>query len=731
MGRVSLRNLGLAYLALMALAVVLTSPSSAQEPYLSAEDFPAVTLTATPTVAPLRPAAAIQEEQDPRLGFIPPEADLPPIEVQAPAVLPLAARFDWREAGMVTAVKNQGPCGSCYAFASLGNMESRLLLDGSPAYDFSENYAKECEWFGSSCSGGNYWRVANILTSQGAVLEACDPYVASDVACNDSCPHAATLLDWREFSHETVAPTATIKSYIQTYGPVYTAMNAGHSDTWAAEFDDYDGSYTLYYAGAGSANHAVLIVGWDDSLSHAGGQGAWIVKNSWGTSWGGTCGYGSERGYFTIAYGSAMIGSWASFAQDWKAFDPQDAVLLYDDAGYTNSVGYGVTTAWGFCKYVAEENFTIDRVEFWTADATTDIDVYVYDTFNGVSLSGLLASSLNNSFDLPGYHSIEIPARPHITSGNDVFIALKFTDATYKYPLVFDGTGPRTPLTSYISSNGSMWSEWPQGDLGIRLRVSREISCGVVTAEPVISTIADVPADDGGQVRLSWRRSIYDSEGSSPKIKRYRIWRRVVSEGGPSLLGAAMGGSGGGSGLSTGGPREYGEDSPAWELVGTVRATGSCNYSFDAPTVCDGESCATEFRVVAHTGEVGNHFDSPIASGYSLDNLSGGSEGGPTPIDPDPSVPSATRLLAPRPNPGADAFAITLELAARGWVQVCVFDIMGRRVATLLDGSTAAGAHTLRWDGKIGAGQDAAPGVYFARLVTAVEVQTVKLILVR
>ena len=78
-------------------------------------------------------------------------------------------------------------------------------------------------------------------------------------------------------------------------------MYHGKDDAWYDEFNSYDGSYTLYHPGAEAPAHIVLIVGWDDSLSHAGGTGGWIVKNSWGTQWG-------KEGFFTIAYGSASIG---------------------------------------------------------------------------------------------------------------------------------------------------------------------------------------------------------------------------------------------------------------------------------------------------------------------------------------------------------------------------------------------------------------------------------------
>jgi C1A family cysteine protease len=68
------------------------------------------------------------------------KGDRMPEGVSAAALL---SRWDWREQGVVTSVKNQGACGSCYAFAAIGNIESKMLIDGAGSYDFSENNAKE------------------------------------------------------------------------------------------------------------------------------------------------------------------------------------------------------------------------------------------------------------------------------------------------------------------------------------------------------------------------------------------------------------------------------------------------------------------------------------------------------------------------------------------------------------------------------------------------------------
>jgi C1A family cysteine protease len=683
-----------------------------------------LSLCQTPQTAPLR----LQQPQvlPPGTGFIPPPGDLSHIRApMAEGPLPIASRFDWREAGKVSPVKNQGGCGSCYAFAAMGNFESKLLIDGEALSDLSENNVKECEWWGSSCAGGNYWRVASFLAANGTVLEACDPYVASDVACNSGCPYRKTLLDWRVISGDVVPSVNVLKSYIQNYGPVYTSMYAGLGDAWRTEFNNYDGSYTLYYSGSNPTNHAVLIVGWDDNLTHAGGQGAWIVKNSWGTSWGGPCGFGTEGGYFTIAYGSAQIGAYSSFLYEYENYDPAGALLYYDEAGYAASVGYGTTTAWGMCKFVPEDDVEVGRIEFWTLDATTDVDVFLYGDFSGTAVSNLLASVSNNSYATAGYHSVELSSPVSVESGDDVYAVVKVTDASYNFPLAYDPFGPKASGHCYLSYTGSTYSEWTGGDLGIRLRVAEETSCGEISETPAILSAVDVPGDHGGWVTLSWRRSIHDSEGSPTQIKRYKVWRRR-REVLPTMLVL-------GEGPTVAGPYEHGLSGPAWEVVGTVPATGGCCYQLNCPTYCDSGpagDCWMQFCVTAHSGAIGEHFDSPVDSGYSVDNL------GMLQIpsakklgDRDTESHARTFLEVPQPNPGMSGFKIRFGLAADDWARLEVYDVRGRRVAVCFDAFTLAGSHEVTWDPDSGTGMRLSPGLYFLRLVTTTMVKTAKIMI--
>ena len=122
-----------------------------------------------------------------------------------------------------------------------------MLIDGRaavPEPDYSENHAKECNYFetaniggGTSCDGGHYGLVANLFSKKGTVLESCDPYLAIDVACKGTSPYQETLLDWRKISGDVVPDTNVLKTYIQTYGPVSTSLYSSFPG-----FNTYDGS---------------------------------------------------------------------------------------------------------------------------------------------------------------------------------------------------------------------------------------------------------------------------------------------------------------------------------------------------------------------------------------------------------------------------------------------------------------------------------------------------------
>ena len=466
-------------------------------------------------MAPMRPE--VQVPHPPGTGFIPPPMDLSHLTgQQMPAgrsLEALPAAFDWRDVGgtnYVTPVKDQGSCGSCYAFGALGSFESKLLIDGAGTWDLSENHAKECNWkevnhyqdsLGNdwgSCDGGNSFMIANLYSQTGSVLESCDPYVASDVACNTSCAYQQSVLDFRIISGSSMPSTEVLKQYIYDNGPVITSMYADSSQGFDGT---YDGSYTFNYNTEGDAtNHLVLIVGWSDELPHVPEEeegtlaDGWIVKNSWGTGWG-------DSGYFYVTYGAANIGYNSTFFHDWQPYEGDGELWFYDEDGWNGSLGQsGGTnpTAWILAKYIPDNNTNVTRVEFWATDVTTDVDVYLYDDF-GSEPGTLLTSKLNSSFGEAGYHSVAFDSPVAVTNGDDVYAVVKVTNASFGYPIAFDSHGTIQTGVTYRSYSGSAdtWGDTSSfGNATVRVRTD-------AAPGPTVTSITPNNGENTGVVSIT------------------------------------------------------------------------------------------------------------------------------------------------------------------------------------------------------------------------------------
>ena len=249
------------------------------------------------------PGSLSTEERKQLLGLLPTPgpadgiAPLPLRTFEGSAAAPPA--FDWRSLDGVTPVTNQGGCGSCWAFAAVAQLESFARIYDTRILDLSEQAVIDCNPYGSDCGGGWMQAAYYVFRNYGAVSEACIPYTASDghPCTQTSCEPQAKISGYAEVSTSITA----IKQAIYDYGPVTTAFYV-HNDfyQYTGGCWDYDYDYT--------PNHAMLIVGWDDSA--CGPAGAWIVKNSWGPNWG-------DGGYAYIRYGACGIGESGVFTIDY------------------------------------------------------------------------------------------------------------------------------------------------------------------------------------------------------------------------------------------------------------------------------------------------------------------------------------------------------------------------------------------------------------------------------
>jgi C1A family cysteine protease len=230
--------------------------------------------------------------------------------------------WDWRDANYqgttgnwLTGIRDQGNCGSCWAFGAIAVLEAVYNMQNNNPnldLDLSEQYLVSC---GSEmslgmdgCCGGHLSATMNFLKSYGTVTEGCFSYQAIDhkgrdyddcdlfippsndpVRCNDRCSNwQSEILKIK--SYKSLLTKNSIKNAIVEYGPVIAGFDVYE------DFKEYEGGVYEHTSGKYRGGHIVTIIGYDD----AGGY--WICKNSWTDEWG-------ENGYFRIKYGECGIDS--------------------------------------------------------------------------------------------------------------------------------------------------------------------------------------------------------------------------------------------------------------------------------------------------------------------------------------------------------------------------------------------------------------------------------------
>ncbi|KAF7279595.1 hypothetical protein GWI33_006990 [Rhynchophorus ferrugineus] len=203
-----------------------------------------------------------------------------PEGVQAPSSI------DWRDQGRVTAVKDQGSCGSCWAFSITGSTEGAYALKTGSLVSLSEQQLVDCATdINYGCDGGYLEQTFPYIISKGLQSESSYPYKGVD----GSCKYSSSSVVTRVSSYVTIySNEQQLKNAVGTVGPVSVAINANYLQFYSSGIfhNDNCSPYSL--------NHGVLVVGYSSS-------DYWIVKNSWGGSWG-------ESGYFRFKYGANECG---------------------------------------------------------------------------------------------------------------------------------------------------------------------------------------------------------------------------------------------------------------------------------------------------------------------------------------------------------------------------------------------------------------------------------------
>ncbi len=370
----------------------------------------------------------------------------------------LPAYYSLRDYNLITVPKDQLSSGSCWAFTALAVLESAILKASGNYFDFSEENMKnvmarfsDYGWTINTNDGGFDPMPIGYLTSWlGPVNELDDAYDDKGVLSPifNSTMHVQNVL---YLSRDNFTDNDAIKRAILNYGAVGTSM------LYDNNFFKGNGYYCWY---SSSSNHAVTIVGWDDNysrdnfygLSEDKGDGAWIVRNSWGPYW-------KDQGYFYVSYYDEKFAqpgvnnvAYAIILNDTIRYDKN---YQYDISGRTNYYYTDSSEVWYKNIFNAADNEFLaaistyfEKITNWTASVYVNGEIRAIK--EGISNPGYYTFNLDELIPLKIGDVFEVAFK---VRGNDL-TSIPISMKNFLNKLIYK------PGISFYSFDGENWSDF-------------------------------------------------------------------------------------------------------------------------------------------------------------------------------------------------------------------------------------------------------------------------------
>ena len=369
----------------------------------------------------------------------------------------IPSKYDMRDYNLLTPVKNQEDEGNCWAFAAIAALESCIMKATGIQYDFSEENMKniiarfsDYGYVDADANGGghSYMSIGYLVSWLGPVMDEDDKYSSNALSpVLNAVTHIQNVL-W--IPRTSYTDNNGIKEAILKYGAVATSINYN---------DNYLNTRThaYYYPNSGT-NHAVTIVGWDDTYSKSNfkntpeGDGAFIVRNSWGSSW-------EDSGYFYVSYYDTSIAPIGNPAATYT-------FILNDTNRYEKNYQYETgmdgtrysVNMWIKNRFVAEGDELLAGVSnYFQNNSGWEVSIYVNGelkhTQTGTSTFGYYTAPLTKYIPLKAGDVFEVIYKISFVNMTPMI----YVTSVSNKKLIKEG------VSFYSTNNGRSWREESSG----------------------------------------------------------------------------------------------------------------------------------------------------------------------------------------------------------------------------------------------------------------------------
>ncbi len=369
----------------------------------------------------------------------------------------LPIRYDLRNIGRITPVRDQGYIGACWAFASIAAIES--VISENTIVDLSEdNLSLNHGYNLTQNEGGDVGISLAYLTRwSGPVYEKDDVYGDSAAADNVNAAYhvqEAKILPYKDYN--------AIKRAIMQYGGVQSSIrivDVGKRDLG----DSYnDATSSFYYSGSEGTNHDVLIIGWDDSFSKENfnkkpkRDGAFICKNSYGLGFG-------DNGYFYVSYEDTHIGGDTLVFSRIDGPNNYDKIYQTDLLGKIGKIGYVSPSAYFANVYRAEKKEVLKAVSFYTVDRDSNYEIFIVPKYKTKSDFSKKVFLKKGRINYAGYYTVDLNVGVEVSGDFAVIVHINTPDTDYPVAIEYENDAPWlkdvdiSDGRGYMSADGETW----------------------------------------------------------------------------------------------------------------------------------------------------------------------------------------------------------------------------------------------------------------------------------